>query len=279
MAHAMGRTLVLPPEQRMYLLTKGGNDQQKKDFGFQDFFPLSDISNEQEGLEIITMEEFLLREGVTGRLKDSKTGAVTYPPGNRTDWNGDTNAVSSLLSPWLHDIAYAPTTWSPDKCMAAFPSSADISDTETLQKTWDSIIAHGLPPKEAYIGRPTPVHASFEDRMKENAMEREHLCIYNQTMQQEPLVHFSGKKQHGGRLLVNFYAFLFFQDWKEDLWMKRFIRDHIRYVDEIQCAAARIVLAVRERAKQRDPKSNGEFDSFHVRRGDFQYKKQVFRSL
>lgn len=52
------------------------------------------------------------------------------------------------------------------------------------------------------------------------------------------------------------------------------MRDHLRYSDEIQCAAARIVAAVRERARKRDPTGNpnGEFDSFHIRRGDFQYK-------
>ena len=64
------------------------------------------------------------------------------------------------------------------------------------------------------------------------------------------------------------------QDWKEDLWMKRFIRDHVRYIDEIQCAAARVVHALREHAKKRDPTTNpnGIYDSFHIRRGDFQFK-------
>ena len=51
------------------------------------------------------------------------------------------------------------------------------------------------------------------------------------------------------------------------------MRDHIRYVDEIVCAAARIVKAVRERAKRKSASNkNGEYDSMHVRRGDFQYK-------
>jgi hypothetical protein len=57
-----------------------------------------------------------------------------------------------------------------------------------------------------------------------------------------------------------------------DTWMKRFVRDHIRYIDEIQCAAARIVHAVRERSRKRNPELNGDFDSFHIRRGDFQFK-------
>lgn len=40
MAHAMGRTLVLPPEQRIYLLH--GNSKQRE-FDFQDFYPVRNI--------------------------------------------------------------------------------------------------------------------------------------------------------------------------------------------------------------------------------------------
>ena len=48
----------------------------------------------------------------------------------------------------------------------------------------------------------------------------------------------------------------------------------MRYTDEIQCAAARVVAAVRDHARTTDPVNNpnGIFDAFHVRRGDFQYK-------
>lgn len=61
---------------------------------------------------------------------------------------------------------------------------------------------------------------------------------------------------------------------KQDLWTKRFVRDHIRYIDEIVCAAARIVSAVREKAKALSPQNAlGTYNSFHVRRGDFQYKR------
>lgn len=42
----------------------------------------------------------------------------------------------------------------------------------------------------------------------------------------------------------------------------------MRYIDEIVCAAARVVEAVRARSKHKDKL----FDSMHVRRGDFQYK-------
>lgn len=62
------------------------------------------------------------------------------------------------------------------------------------------------------------------------------------------------------------------QDWRHDVWSKRFVRDHLRYSDEIQCAAARVVDAIRRRARGRGDNPKGGFDSFHIRRGDFQYK-------
>jgi hypothetical protein len=66
---------------------------------------------------------------------------------------------------------------------------------------------------------------------------------------------------------------LFFEDWREDLWMKRFMRDHVRYADEIQCAAARVVQAMRQYARTKPGNHNGDFDTFHIRRGDFQFKR------
>ena len=58
-----------------------------------------------------------------------------------------------------------------------------------------------------------------------------------------------------------------------DLWMKRFIRDHVRYTDEIQCAAARVVAAMRKAARKIHAREDGEFHTMHIRRGDFQYIK------
>jgi hypothetical protein len=262
-----------PPEQEMYLLYRNKKGKQRKDFSFNDFFPMRAISSEEEGLDIITMDEFLKREGITGRLKD-RAGRVSFPPSNRTDWNGMTSEVATELEPWQQTVSFMPD-WNPATCVAAFPASRDPKGVPALQQIWDGIQnSGGFPSYKKFIGRPVPVHSSATERLKENIKERERLCIYDEAMQQEPLIHFPGKSELGGRLLVHFYAFLFFEDWRQDLWTKRFVRDHVRYVDEIQCAAARVVHAVRERARERDPLNvEGHFDAFHIRRGEFQYKK------
>jgi hypothetical protein len=100
MAVATGRTLVLPPSQKMYLLGAVS-------FSFADFFPLDKISQEHPGLNVISMQEFLERVGPT----------INEPlPGNKTDWGGDTNGVKHELNPWLQKIAYSPD-WNPSKLL------------------------------------------------------------------------------------------------------------------------------------------------------------------
>jgi hypothetical protein len=47
-AHAMGRTIVLPPETNMYLLSDG--------LDFHDFFHLQAMAAKHDGMSIISME-------------------------------------------------------------------------------------------------------------------------------------------------------------------------------------------------------------------------------
>jgi GDP-fucose protein O-fucosyltransferase len=280
MAHAMGRVLVLPPAQEVYLLYKESNKsgkEQKQTFDVTDFFPIRQISERIQGLTVITMEEFLSREALVGNIRDRQTGGISFPPHNRTNWDGDTDAVISDLNPWLEQVTYMPN-WNPDLCVAAFPISRDPDDAISLEMRWrDMQISGGFPDYRIYIGHPTPVYAGAYERMAESMNSRDQLCIYNNTLVHEPFLHFHGKVKWGGRLLVQFYSFLFFEDWRQDLWTKRFIRDNVRYNDEIQCAAARVVAAIRDRVRQRNATKNqrleGQYDAFHIRRGEFQYKK------
>lgn len=270
MAYAMGRTLVLPPEEGMWTLPRPRNQFDGRPFfTFSNFYPLATIAQEHAGLEIITMQEFLEREAMTGNIRDVN-GTVRFPPGNRTDWDRADDVA--VLKTWLREVMHS-TIWDPDKCMAVFPASTDPNDIQPILDMKASVEkAGGFPPYTAYIGKPNPVNASALDRMKENWAEYwiggKGFCIYDQVKQNAHVLHFPFDWKSGARLLTHFYAFLFFQDWRQDLWMKRFVRDHIRYVDELQCAAARIVHAIREHSRERgDP--NGSFDSFHIRRDDF----------
>lgn len=260
---AMGRTLVLPPHKRMYLLDKMEKNQRNA-FSFEHFFHMERISQEHIGFDIISMSEFLqlfLDGQFTG-----KTGEALFPPGNRTDWNGARSGELATLNEWLRDSSQV-LQWDPNECMAAFPRSNSEQSLQELVTIHDKMEKEGYPNWEDYVGYPVGVDAKPKDRLKENWAGRKDLCLYNSTLQQAPWVHFPVGMlgQHRSRMLVHFYAFLFFADWKVDLWTKRFVRDHVRYVDEIQCAAARVVEAIQQ-------KHNPVFDTLHVRRGDFQYK-------
>jgi hypothetical protein len=122
---------------------------------------------------------------------------------------------------------------------------------------------------EMFTNKPVAVDASPLDRLMEAMADRNGLCIYDHELQKEKVFHVTtGNGRDALRLLVHFYAFLFFENWKQDLWTKRFVRDHLRYIDEIQCAAARVVHAMREISKKNG--NGGAFDTFHIRRTDFQ---------
>ena len=271
MAHAMGRTLVMPASQNHYLLRKD-RDKQRTHFSFNDFYHLEQVGFEHEGLEIITMEEFLKKEALGGNLVDKVTGEVKFPPENRTDWNGQDDKGRTMLKEYLRNVTLTPLDWSPGNCLAAFPSDDGVEHFEELNDMMAKLKQGQFPKVSDFVDKPVPVDADAVERLKEAvAGQVRKLCIYNQEMQDAPVVHFMCYHKMRVRMLTHFYAFLFFEDWRQDLWSKRFVRDHLRYSDEIQCAAARIVAAIRERVRKRG-NPNGEFDSMHIRRGDFQYK-------
>jgi hypothetical protein len=67
LAIAMGRTLVMPPQKKMYLLAKNDN-RQRQHFSFVDFFPIEEAAGHNDALTVISMEEYLQREAMAGRL-------------------------------------------------------------------------------------------------------------------------------------------------------------------------------------------------------------------
>lgn len=278
MALAMGRILVLPPEQGMYLLHKKDGGQ-KHLFTFKDFFHFDSVEIEHPNLEVIDFEEFLKREAMTGKLIDPATGKPSYPPNNRTKWDGkflNYEAGKKGVFPWLRTVTKK-VDWNWDQCLASFPAEAGPAAAQRLQDSLNKAQEEikNIPAQsriQSYTNKPTPVDAPVEKRIQELLATRKSLCIYDDSFQQARVVHLMGDNDSGARMLSHFYAFLFFEDWKHDQWIKRFVRDHLRYVDEIQCAAARYVEFLRMKARQFG-NAKGEFYTMHVRRGDFQYKE------
>lgn len=267
LAHAMGRILVLPPEQNIYLLRKE-KEVNKNRFTFKDFFHFDSIANEHTGIEVISMEEFLKKEVMTGQFEDA-SGVPMFPPENKTDWDGHFRNSKQFWK-WLRHASGAPK-WDFDRCVVGVASEPG-PDSGVLMKQYQEQAA-AMQPKSPmkYQDRPTEVVDAPYVRLAEMKCHRKQVCHYDDHFQNSKVMHFMGDNASGARLLVHFYAYLFFEDWHQDLLTKRFVRDHLRYIDEIQCAAARVVNAVREKARANGDAS-GVYDSFHIRRGDFQYK-------
>jgi len=266
LAHAMGRTLVMPPAQGMYLLRKD-KGKQNIHFSFADFFHLESLDVEHRGIDIITTEEFLLKEAMTGNIRNKTSGEIVFPPNNRTNWDGQDYQD---LKVWLRNVLVTPL-WRTDSCIAAFPASGDIADIQALEDAFADIKAGKVSRIPDSPEKPLAVDRSLTDRMNEAISGRKSLCLYDKEMQNTKILHFMCYHKMRVRLLTHFYTFLFFEDWKHQTWASRFVRDHLRYLDELQCAAARIVDAIRDKAVE-NGNADGDFDTFHIRRGDFQYK-------
>jgi GDP-fucose protein O-fucosyltransferase len=280
---AMGRTLVLPPKMQFYRLWDGG-EANNNELAFTDFFHFDSVVAEHAaGLKVISFQEFLEKEAMTGKMIDPATGTPSFPPGNRTDWAGAVvnyeatkKGQGKQLWEWMRSVTQ-PVNWAYDDCVVGIPSepgkvAADRMHTYLQQvlEQEQKMRRHWKQKVDSYVGHPTPVNASAVDRLAELLANRKQLCVYDEKLQNTKVLHAMGETSSGFRLLIHFYAYLFFEDWKQDLWIKRLIRDHFRYLDEIQCGAARIVEQVRAKAREHGSKE-GLYDAFHIRRGDFQY--------
>jgi len=248
LALATGRTLVLPPQQTFYLLNQKHEEKEHKTtFGFDDFYHFDSVLAEHAGLNILTFEEFLKREAMNGHLIDHQTKLPSFPPENRTNWNNLPRNWESAkgghgkaLWGWLRSVT-TNLDWDYGRCLAAFPAQRGPEGIAQLKQAHEQWLKQDEEKFKAeaerlnvyrwrlrmntYDGKPTPVDASTVDRMAEMMAERKEICIYDEFLQNEAkVVHLRGEQSSGFRLLVHFYAFVFFADWKHDLWAKRFVR-------------------------------------------------------
>lgn len=247
MGLSMGRTIVLPPSQPFYMFWENGA---KNDFSFEDFFHLHYAHIENAGVNIITMEEFLQRV-ISEKLIVNDAGEPIFPPGNRTDWNGLKEYGPELqnLKDWIEQNAYSVVGWDSNNCMTYWPKTtmenADLLRIKRLATETQGVKIDTI--------KPIPVNASIEARFVSQIAQRQELCLYDEHMQSSNFLYFKMDYdvKKGNRFLSPFYTFNFYEDWREALWMKRFVRDHLRYHDELMCAAARVVGAIRKRVRAR----------------------------
>jgi len=244
-AAATGRTLVLPPDQNLYLLH---HDEGKRQRGFADFFPLAKAEF-QDRVEVITMSEFIKLEG-------GENGQLPVPEKNRTvitkvaeycDKKKRMDNYCGILNNHLASVGYAPEISSASNCV--------VFD------------------KNAYNGKNV---TNANKAAVKSFCGKQKIVYWDKTLQDPTLLHFkAGEKET--RLLAHFYGFLFFTDPAIDNFYKRFVRDFLHYHDAIFCAAGKIVKALQAECAKRgfnpDAEGAGGYSALHIRRGDFQYKR------
>ena len=245
LAISTGRTLVLPPSESFYLLNKKvADDESHKGrrgpkLGFRDFFDLERLH--RQGV-VMSMEEFLQKEGVPGNLEGGKA-----PPGGRTDLEGDE------LWSYLREASPFSTTkhfLHPGKhILAVAPGMVDVPGNDA-----DYMSVFDAP-------------ADRVASMKVFAGKREVIDLLA-----DPLTagkrswHFAVDAKAGLRWLSHSYTVLFWSDAVQERFWRRFQRDGLRYRNEILCAADRVVKFLRR-------EGGGSYSSYHIRRGDFQFTK------
>lgn len=262
LAIATGRTIVLPPRQPINLFRKQGKYTDR--FSMDDIYDFEHIRKEfaNAGIKVITMEEFLQRVALSGQLVDHKTNNVVFPPENRTNWEMN----HYRLIKWLRQVVYS-EPWDPFESFVYWPTEGRWMEGKREEI---ELLVLGKRTKyyDDYVGKPVPVNGTMEDRISEfragaNKAHNE-MVVYDGKIESQKVILFQTGSYESGRLLAPFYTFHFFEDWYQDLWSKRFVRDHLRYNDEIMCAAARIVENIKQKIRVKRGLEANEKVEFHT---------------
>lgn len=163
---------------------------------FEDYFPFEKIRTR---IRVISMAEFLQREGITGHLTAfNDSSQVLYPPNNKAEVDATKRQEKRAMWAYLRRVSFCPK-WEPFKDFLVFPPRLDVNVS-----TWPNASVYDAR-RAIFGGERKPVH-------------------YGRFLHEVPIIHFISLPEEGYRLLIHFYNFIYFEDPFMDRYYKRFIR-------------------------------------------------------
>ncbi|KAL7499728.1 hypothetical protein ACHAWT_007372 [Skeletonema menzelii] len=273
LAALSGRTLVLPPEQSIYLLDTKRGDRRDGKRQYTDYFNMTENSEFLRRVPIISAEEFLSLEG-------GDDGFVPLNGYNETKKQHLLNVAKACEERKISDV-FCEDLY--DHYLAHGLLGPIISEPESEANCFvfdKDVFLYG----DDYISK---LSEDVQSRIKTFCNKRIPV-YYNQAMHHAPVWHFETMDLKT-RLLTHTYALLFFTDPMIGNFYKRFARDYFRYHDEVYCAAGKMILAMqyendvlfgdtKNPGADLDRELVGGYSSLHVRRGDLQFPEVKFDS-
>jgi hypothetical protein len=256
-AHATGRTLVMPPMMKFYLLDRNA-DQEENKSSFQKFFDFKKIS---EAVDIVSMDEFIEHVAKKNLLKAPLPNNLSTKQGDT--WNYMTTDLWKYMHVACHNITYS---WG------------------------ENFIGFNI--SRAENGKPVigPVEPSkYNRRYREMVIRRRTVVPYDEQMDSHRALFLPGDGP--ARMLTHFYAFLYWADTHTEQIYMRIVRDRLHYHDDIFCSAGKIVKLIHQDAAKvthkpapvldhahfktlgGDTNQDATYFAYHIRRGDFQYEE------
>jgi hypothetical protein len=232
-AAATGRTLVLPPDQGMYLLDKGKGHQNAHHFS--DFFPFERIKKDGV-VNVISMEEYLAKEAITGQLRVTEKSFGTVYNGAGVKSMYPLNATTKGMEPGTvilppiknkKQVGFDATQRDEKRAMLAY-----LRQVGACPK-WEPFTDFVVIP----AGPAQPGDKNFKWKNSSDPVEQKRISHfagspvrkpdeYSEFWQEQKVIHFISLPGEGYRLLTHFYTFIYM----EDEWMDRYYKRVIRCV-------------------------------------------------
>ncbi len=272
LAAVSGRTLVLPPDQVVYLLDARKGDK-RRGRNYYDFFNITSNSGLLRRVPIITSEEFLKIEGGT----DGYAALANY----NTTWQNHLWSITKWCEERRKSDVFCEDLYDHYRVHGLLQPVRGESPGENCFIFDEQVFDKGV----SHVPNLSP---DSKKRIMRFCNKRVPV-FYNRTMHDAPIWHFETMDLQW-RLLVHYYSLILFTDPKVQNYYRRFVRDFMRYHDEVFCAAGKIILALQYedytrniapsggKSLQLDSELVGGFSSLHIRRGDLQFKEVKFDS-